>query len=361
MAIDFSSDDQLPPIPPADLVYRVVPAFKAGDAEHARQSFHQYARSSVLALERGLSVLGRELTSFERILDFGCGPGRVMRHLGPLAAGSQLHGVDVDPDSIAWCAEHIGFAKFVIGPHEPPLPYADGQFDLVYNHSVFTHIDERRQDLWLAELARVLAPGGIALLTVHSTRQWNQALGYFGQAGEDVDAYKVRLARDGILFISDDAYVGSPHPEWYHSTFHAPWYVHRHWARFFTVRAYIPEGADTQDMVVLERPAAPDPLLEPIGADGARTASGSRTLDSAGSMVGSSPDGGVRRRVCRLTTAAQHGLKTLGGLDRRVAALERTTTMLRTAQYQQAELTKIVERELRAELERRKRASGPEG
>jgi SAM-dependent methyltransferase len=347
MAISFLSDDQLPPIPPADLVYRVVPAFEAGNAEYARQTFHEYARQSVISLERALGVLGRDLTSFQRILDFGCGPGRILRHLAPLAAHSEIHGVDIDADAIAWCAENIPFASFTVGPHEPPLPFADGQFDLVYNHSVFTHIDERRQDLWLAELARILAPGGIALLTVHSTRQWNHALSQFAAAGEDTGAYTSQLARDGILFIGDDAYVGSTHPEWYHSTFHAPWYVHRHWARFFTIRAYIPEGADTQDLVVLERPAASDPMLEPIGVDGsAAVPAPTRLLSTLRSTIGPGTGGGLQGRVCRLLGLSE-------ALERRVSALERTTVMLRAAQYQQAELTKLVDRELRAELDRR--------
>jgi SAM-dependent methyltransferase len=359
MAITFLSDDQLPPIPPADLVYRVVPAFDAQEAEAARQTFHVYARDSVLSLERALAVLGLELATFDRILDFGCGPGRILRHLGPLAGRSELHGVDVDEDAIEWCAAHIPFAHFAVGPHEPPLPYPDGHFGLVYNHSVFTHIDERRQDLWLAELARVLAPGGIALLTVHSTRQWNQALSQFAAAGEDVAAYRAELARDGILFVSDDAYVGSTHPEWYHSTFHAPWYIHSHWARYFRLRAYIPEGADTQDMVVLERPAARDPMLEPMGAGRPPRETPSRPallgVADLRRALGPGSGGGLRGRLQRLAVLALGPGGRVTSLERRVSALERTTTMLRTAQYQHAELTKLVDRELRAELDRRNR------
>jgi ubiquinone/menaquinone biosynthesis C-methylase UbiE len=41
----------------------------------------------------------------------------------------------------------------------PPLPFPDDHFDLVFSSSVFTHIDEHAQDLWLAELRRVTQPG----------------------------------------------------------------------------------------------------------------------------------------------------------------------------------------------------------
>jgi SAM-dependent methyltransferase len=328
MPISFLADQQLPPIPPTDLIYRVTPAFDADDAEGARQAFNEGGREAVRSLERALASIGRELTSFARILDFGCGPGRIMRHLGPLADGSELHGVDVDGDAIAWCSEQIPFAQFVTGPHEPPLPYADGAFDLVFNHSVFTHIDEARQDLWLAELRRILAPGGIALLTVHSTRQCNFTLANLEERGA---AYRERLARDGIVFIDNDAFVGSTHPEWYHSTFHAPWYVHQHWTSFFVLRAYIPEGSDTQDMVVLERPPQPDPMLAPI-------------TPAPGAAATASPPPirvhSVLRRFYRLLRVGQ-----------RVAELERSTQMLRVGSYQQGQRTSIVERELRAEID----------
>ena len=316
----------------------------------------------MVALERALGVLGRELASFERILDFGCGPGRVMRHLGPLAQSSQLHGVDVDPDSIAWCAEHIPFATFAVGPHEPPLPYAEGQFDLVYNHSVFTHIDERRQDLWLAELARVLAPGGIALLTVHSTRQWNQALGYFAEAGEDIDAYRGQLGRDGIMFISDDAYVGSPHPEWYHSTFHAPWYVHRHWARFFTIRPTSRRARTRRTWSSWSDRPHPTPCSSRSGlkALGARPPNRERGkaagASSVRARVAGSADGYAASSRSRNSASRPWvgwtAASPLSSAPRRCS---------RAAQYQQAELTKIVERELRLEVERGERAGGQEG
>jgi SAM-dependent methyltransferase len=260
-----------------------------------------------------------------------------MRHLGPLAEHSVLHGVDVDADAIAWCSEQIPFAQFAIGPHEPPLPYDDGAFDLIFNHSVFTHLDEVRQDQWLAELRRVLAPGGIALLTVHSTRQWNQALAYFEAAGESTAGYRDRIARDGIVFIQDDAFVGSTHPEWYHSTFHAPWYVHQHWARFFRVRAYIPEGADTQDMVVLERAAVPDPMLEPI-------------RPGAASAARPGPDSLARSLAGRTAARLADRVTARRGLTARIESLERTVKMLSTGAYQQGQRTSIVERDLRAEL-----------
>jgi SAM-dependent methyltransferase len=359
-------DDELPPIPPVDLIYRVVPAFGPADTDAARHTFDVAARSSVRYLELALAAVDRELTDFDRILDFGCGPGRIMRHLGPLAEHSELHGVDIDVEMVDWCAEHIPFATFLAGPHEPPLPYADGSFDLIFNHSVFTHIDEDRQDLWLAELQRILAPGGLALLTIHSTRQWNAALGQIEASGDDPGPYRAGLEGHGILFIADDAFIGSSHPSWYHSTFHAAWYIEEHWSRYFVIRAHIHEGADTQDMIVLERTAEPDPLLTPIGHLAPSPGVDSPPPPSA---PGRSPlplNRTTRRlldrvRALRWLAARRYGADPhsstmvsdrLDTISDKLKHLSNTRSadMMRYSLYQQGERIGIIERELREEL-----------
>ena len=57
---------------------------------------------------------------------------------------------------------------------EPPLPFATESFDLVYSISVFSHLDEQLGDAWLAEVARVFVPGGVALLSVHGAHAFEQ-------------------------------------------------------------------------------------------------------------------------------------------------------------------------------------------
>ncbi|MEA2167292.1 MAG: hypothetical protein QOF76_592 [Solirubrobacteraceae bacterium] len=266
-------DGPFPPIPPADLVSRVTQQFDPAHREAASQAFHAGAVDHIRQFEAAAELVGRSFNAAQRVLDFGCGPGRLMRLLGECAAaGVELHGVDVDGDLIDWAAANIPFSRFVQGPHEPPLPYPDGHFDLVLSHSVFTHIDRERQDWWLAELRRVTAPGGLLLLTVHSTRQWNQAMIDMSGAGDDASAYQRELEGTGLKFFSEDLFIGTTHPDWYHSTFHAPWYVFEHWATFFSLRAYIPEGSHSQDLIVLERPADDDPLRQPIGHGSAAAA-----------------------------------------------------------------------------------------
>ena len=53
----------------------------------------------------------------------------------------------------------------------PHLPIEDGSTALVYGFSVFTHIDEF-ETAWLAEIRRILRPGGVAYLTINSDDTW---------------------------------------------------------------------------------------------------------------------------------------------------------------------------------------------
>jgi SAM-dependent methyltransferase len=165
------------------------------------------------------------------------------------AAGVEIHGTDIDADAVAWTNENLPFVEARTNGAMPPISYPDGFFDLIYNHSVFTHIDETFQDAWLAELHRVMRPGGHLVLTVHG----EHAFAKFEDAHGDVACLRRAFDASGIIFITEEAW--RPYfPEWYGSSYHSTWYVFAHWSRWFRIRAYVPRGAlDFQDMVLLER------------------------------------------------------------------------------------------------------------
>ena len=243
-------------LPPDHLIDRVVSYSADDDRAKVVEGFLRTGQQSVRDVEVVLASVGKGLLDFDSILEFGCGCGRIMRWLGPVGTGSRLHGCDIDEEAMAWSRENLGFASFAANRAEPPLPYADQSFDLVFNHSVFTHIDERMQDLWLAELYRVTKPGGLVLATVHGEVVLQQIEDGAAKSGESSYGWREQLESRGIVFIADDAYVGSWFPDFYHTTLHAPWYVFEHWGRSgFSVRGYLTRRAlDFQDYVILERP-----------------------------------------------------------------------------------------------------------
>lgn len=169
--------DKLHALPPAYL--RVL---TAGDADPVA-----YRRIGAELAERivGLAEMdGRPLGPSSRVLEFGCGCGRVaapLLSLRPVA----LTGCDINPELTAWCAAHLKGAFLVTQP-DPPLPFSEQTFDVVYATSVFTHMTDARGRAWFAELSRVVRPGGRAVIS------------FLDDAMPGVRAYAPELADNGF-------------------------------------------------------------------------------------------------------------------------------------------------------------------
>jgi ubiquinone/menaquinone biosynthesis C-methylase UbiE len=110
---------------------------------------------------------GLELKQGDRVLDLGCGAGRMIRHLRPIAERCEIWGADISAPHISWCKHHLSppfhFATTTKVPH---LPFEDRSFSLIYCGSLFTHIDDLA-DAWLLELKRILRPDGRLYVTIH--------------------------------------------------------------------------------------------------------------------------------------------------------------------------------------------------
>ena len=109
----------------------------------------------------------------KRVLDFGCGAGRVLRHFVGEATRAQVHGCDIDAASIAWVAEALDppIHGHVTG-ERPPLPFTDGSFDLIWTLSVFSHLT--RSSVVVAARA---APGARAVRPADRERHGRALLG----------------------------------------------------------------------------------------------------------------------------------------------------------------------------------------
>jgi len=107
------------------------------------------------------------LEDAQRILDFGCGSGRMIRWLKEYATDREIWGTDIRADFLLWCHHHlIPPFHFVVTTILPHLPFEDRYFDMIYAGSVFTHIEDLTA-AWLLELRRLLSENGRIYLTLH--------------------------------------------------------------------------------------------------------------------------------------------------------------------------------------------------
>lgn len=151
-------------------------AFRMG-GEHFR-SDAAFVSSAVREVERLEEAA--ELSVGSRLLDWGCGAGRlavgVVERYGRL---SEYHGVDVQLPLIRWAAKHLGprpgfrftHVDLANSRYNPAgravqtIPGESGTYDVFYAYSVFSHLLEDDTRAYLKEVARLLSPGGRAFVT----------------------------------------------------------------------------------------------------------------------------------------------------------------------------------------------------
>jgi SAM-dependent methyltransferase len=236
--------------PPAELVERVV---GTDDVEAYERSGYEL----VDQLRELLARSGDELERFRDVYDFGSGPGRLARALHERLPEARVTATDIDEEAIAWLAENAPGIDVRVTSWLPPLPFEDGAFDLVIVISVFTHLPADYQDAWLAELRRVTRPGAVVVATVHGEAHWrhNWEVG-FRAAPRRLRLYSKLLGLQrrlrGFVHWRGDGWERI-FPDYYHTSWHTPAYVRRHWSRWFEVirheEATVP---GTHDFVVLE-------------------------------------------------------------------------------------------------------------
>jgi 2-polyprenyl-3-methyl-5-hydroxy-6-metoxy-1,4-benzoquinol methylase len=100
------------------------------------------------------------------VLDWGCGCGRLTRWFAATGKGRYV-GIDIDDENVAWCRDNLSGASFETVPLYPPTRLDSSSFDLVIGNSVLTHLAQPTMEKWLAEIRRLVKPGGLALLSYH--------------------------------------------------------------------------------------------------------------------------------------------------------------------------------------------------
>jgi SAM-dependent methyltransferase len=146
------------------------------------------------------------LTPEQAVLEPGCGTGRMAEPLtGYLSEAGTYDGFDVVEKAVRWCTDHISAKhprfrfqhvdvfnrsynpKGRLDPAGFTFPYADESFDFVFLTSVFTHMLPPEVRHYLAEIRRVLKPGGRCLATFFLLNEESIAAARSGSAGRSFE------------------------------------------------------------------------------------------------------------------------------------------------------------------------------
>lgn len=224
--------------------FRVPPAGLAYDA-YGSVNWKAYYQGGRQTAELMAEVINAHAKSENlRVLEWGCGPGRLIRHLADaLQRPCELTGCDYNEASVAWCRQNLPEIRFLPNRLEPPIELEAGEFDCIYAFSVLTHLSAEAHELWRQELQRLLAPGGVLVVTTQG------------------DAYRDRNLTDderrtfteGSLVIRGAIVEGK---KWF-SAFHPPAYMRERFCREMQVLEHRPgtfdDGGMPQDIWVCQK------------------------------------------------------------------------------------------------------------
>jgi SAM-dependent methyltransferase len=236
------------PFPPASLMQDV-------SAVSNEQHFAMHGTDIFDAVRNASPV---PLHEFESILDFGCGCARLSRMF--LGHPNQITGCDIDGRHVAWINESLSHMRAVKTEPDAALPFGDQSFDAIISISVFTHITEESQRLYLRELARISRSGAHLFLSTHGERAFSKVkddgpmFNVIGIPREELTHVAGAMDAGKYSFVKQNAGHPTESDYEYGITFIPSSYVRAVWGEYFDVMGVV-SGAihDWQDIVVCRK------------------------------------------------------------------------------------------------------------
>lgn len=164
----------------------------------ARRAIYAHAVEGNDFISPAVEALGHAAS----VLDVGCGPGVWHDLLGHALPGCRWMGVDLSPGMVAAAAAAgrtpVGVADAVA------LPFVEDAVDAALSVHMLYHVPPAEQPTALAELARVVRPGGPVAVATNASDHLAELDALLVAAGQDVGLELPRLG-SSLSFLLDDA------------------------------------------------------------------------------------------------------------------------------------------------------------
>jgi SAM-dependent methyltransferase len=175
-------------------------------------------------------------------------------------------GADVGHDMLEHCRRDFRSGHFELVAPRPPSPLPRASFDLIYAYSVFSHLNEEVSNAWIAELAGLLRPRGLLVVTTQR-RAFVEDCARLREGTAPTNAWEASLAR---LFTDTEACLaaydrgdvlhaatggGQDRPaSFYGETLIPPKYVERHWTRHLRFVEFVDDPSKVrQALIVMQK------------------------------------------------------------------------------------------------------------
>jgi SAM-dependent methyltransferase len=146
---------------------------------------------------------GRDLTD-ARVLDFGCGYGRIIRLMYHFTEPHKIYGVDPFQPSLELCRKCGMPGNFYLSdPLPDSFPFSVGDFDLIYAFSVYTHLSMKATRKTLQTLRKYISDRGVLVITIRPVEFWPILAGQDGS--HELVAVRQQMHRsDGFVFVPQE-------------------------------------------------------------------------------------------------------------------------------------------------------------
>lgn len=174
-----------------------------------------YAAAAEMNRQNIIALASRDRRTIASVMDLGCDDGAWTRRLANAVGASKLHGVELVEEQAAK-AERAGVRVAILNLNDPLDSLPSDEFDLVHANQVIEHVAS--VDRFVADVFRLLRPGGIAVVSTENASSWHNvfaaAMGWQIFSLSNVSERRSGLGNPFALHRGKPPYTGT----WTHKT-----------------------------------------------------------------------------------------------------------------------------------------------